>query len=207
MIRAFKSTLEDMEEKRSEHSVHSFRSSRSHSGLRPLSDNVTYIDDDALKSAGGASSLHPNPGERNRGGGGGGSALLAGGGGAAAGEHERHRHRHSAEHAANNNNRTGAERKSLSAGSGTSAVHVTVNGHHVAQSAGANRGEYLPSMSPPQLLTGPYQTTAAPTGAHYQLPSQLPPSGLLPVRYDVLDYDSLPDLPADLPRLVHETSI
>ena len=41
VVRAFKSTLEDIEEKRSIHSFHSFhsiRSSRSHQGHRPLSE-------------------------------------------------------------------------------------------------------------------------------------------------------------------------
>jgi hypothetical protein len=53
VIRAFKSTLEDMEEKRSVHSLHSLqslRSSRSHPGMgRPLSD-ISYIDEDPLKT-------------------------------------------------------------------------------------------------------------------------------------------------------------
>jgi len=43
VIRAFKSTLEDMEEKRSCHSLHSVRSSRSYLA-RPASD-ISYIDD------------------------------------------------------------------------------------------------------------------------------------------------------------------
>ncbi|XP_023209410.1 uncharacterized protein LOC111612432 [Centruroides sculpturatus] len=48
VVRAFKSTLEDMEERRSVHSLHSLhslRSSRSHPGPRPLSD-ISYIDED-----------------------------------------------------------------------------------------------------------------------------------------------------------------
>ena len=44
VIRAFKSTLEDMEEKRSCHSMHSVRSTRSYL-TRPTSD-ISYIDDD-----------------------------------------------------------------------------------------------------------------------------------------------------------------
>lgn len=42
-MKAFKSTLEDLEEKRSVHSfqsLHSLRSSRSHAGHRPLSEEV-----------------------------------------------------------------------------------------------------------------------------------------------------------------------
>jgi len=42
-VKAFKSTLEDLEEKRSVHSfqsLHSIRSSRSHHGHRPISDEV-----------------------------------------------------------------------------------------------------------------------------------------------------------------------
>lgn len=42
-MKAFKSTLEDLEEKRSVHSfqsLHSIRSSRSHAGHRPLSEEV-----------------------------------------------------------------------------------------------------------------------------------------------------------------------
>lgn len=42
-MKAFKSTLEDLEEKRSVHSfqsLHSIRSSRSHHGHRPISDEV-----------------------------------------------------------------------------------------------------------------------------------------------------------------------
>jgi hypothetical protein len=66
------------------------------------------------------------------------------------------------------------------------------------------------TMSPPQLLTNPYHHPMASAAVSYHHHYQMPPSGLLPVRaYDpVFDYDlSLPDLPADLPRLVHETSI
>lgn len=43
VVRAFKSTLEDMEERRSVHSLHSLRSSRSHP--KQLSD-ISYIDED-----------------------------------------------------------------------------------------------------------------------------------------------------------------
>ena len=156
------------------------------------------------------------------GGGGGGGGYGSGGGGGGGGGHHHHQRqqRHSsAEHSNNNNNRA-TERKSASAGANQSASQLapTVNGHHVNQqptsrshsnsqfqASHANDSSlpYLQStMSPPQLLT-PYQAG----GAHYQLPPQMPPSSLLPVRYDVLDYDPLPDLPADLPRLVHETSI
>lgn len=49
VIRAFKSTLEDLEERRSVHSYHSMRGSRSHTGPRPLSD-ITYIDEDPVKT-------------------------------------------------------------------------------------------------------------------------------------------------------------
>lgn len=42
VIRAFKSTLEDLEERRS---IHSFRTTTSSRG-RPLSDNITYIDEE-----------------------------------------------------------------------------------------------------------------------------------------------------------------
>ena len=234
VIRAFKSTLEDLEEKRSEHSAHSLRSSRSQSAVRPLSD-ITYIDDDPLHK--GASSHHHNPGERElhdrsrpamaltsdgllavSGGGGGGGGSGYGGGSSGGGHHHHQRQsRHSSAEHVNNNNRA-TERKSGSAGSQNSGVGVqltpTVNGHHGVQSASrsnsntqfptsheSNPSSYLPSMSPPQLLT-PYQSSGAST---YQMPPQMPPSGLVPVRYDVLDL--LPDLPADLPRLVHETSI
>ncbi|KAK2725056.1 hypothetical protein QYM36_001494 [Artemia franciscana] len=49
VIRAFKSTLEDLEEKRS---LHSLRSSRSHSGLRPPTANdIIYIDDDTRSNS------------------------------------------------------------------------------------------------------------------------------------------------------------
>ena len=51
VIRAFKSTLEDLEERRSVHSLlslHSLRSSRLHAG-RHLSDN-TFTDEDSMKS-------------------------------------------------------------------------------------------------------------------------------------------------------------
>ena len=49
-MRAFKSTLEDLEEKRSIHSfhsLHSLRSSRSHQGHRPLSEELTYSSNEA----------------------------------------------------------------------------------------------------------------------------------------------------------------
>lgn len=49
VIRAFKSTLEGLEERRSVHSLHSMRSSRSHPGTQPLSD-ITYIDEDPVKT-------------------------------------------------------------------------------------------------------------------------------------------------------------
>ena len=45
VVRAFKSTLEDMEERRSVHSLHSLRTSRSHPGPRPLSD-ISFIDEE-----------------------------------------------------------------------------------------------------------------------------------------------------------------
>lgn len=149
------------------------------------------------------------------------------GGGGAGGHHHGHhhgqrqqRHSSSAEHSNNNNRAT--ERKSASAGSGAVPSALTINGHHVTQPSSRSHSNthpqfqtsstlvnettnssYLTSMSPPQLLT-PYQASSS---THYQMPPQMPPSNLLPVRYDVLDYDPLPNLPADLPRLVHETSI
>ena len=46
VVRAFKSTLEDMEERRSVHSLQALRTSRSHPGPRPLSD-ISYIDEEA----------------------------------------------------------------------------------------------------------------------------------------------------------------
>lgn len=49
VIRAFKSTLEDLEERRSCHSLHSLRISRSQQGNRPMSD-ISYIDEDSTKS-------------------------------------------------------------------------------------------------------------------------------------------------------------
>merc|ERR1712142_1142302 len=52
VIRAFKSTLEDMEEKRSCHSMHSVRSTRSYL-TRPTSD-ISYIDDDEKWKAKGS---------------------------------------------------------------------------------------------------------------------------------------------------------
>lgn len=45
VIRAFKSTLEDMEERRSVHSIHSYRSTRSYLNSRPMSD-ISYIDEE-----------------------------------------------------------------------------------------------------------------------------------------------------------------
>lgn len=267
MIRAFKSTLEDLEEKRSEHSVHSLRSSRSQSGLRPLSD-ITYIDEDPLlrgsvsASAMSSAQYHhhrlQSPGERELlrdrshtsalatdG-------LVVGSGAAASGadwerdrhhaNHQRHHHhqqqqRHASVEHANNNNRA-TERKGGGSGGtgggsgGGGGGGAALNGHRGGNSQPASLSHsnsqvtpipvhvhdtssptfMPPSMSPPQLLASSYQTvsvpaSSGPTSLHYQLPAQLPPSGLLPVRYDVLNYDSLPDLPADLPRLVHETSI
>lgn len=44
VIRAFKSTLEDLEERRS---IHSYRTTTSSRG-RPLSDNITYIDEEQV---------------------------------------------------------------------------------------------------------------------------------------------------------------
>ena len=45
VVRAFKSTLEDMEERRSVHSLQCLRTSRSHPGPRPLSD-ISFIDEE-----------------------------------------------------------------------------------------------------------------------------------------------------------------
>ena len=58
VIRAFKSTLEDMEEKRSCHSMHSLRSTRSYL-TRPTSD-ISYIDDEdrGRKGSGQATNGH-----------------------------------------------------------------------------------------------------------------------------------------------------
>jgi len=61
VIRAFKSTLEDMEEKRSCHSLHSVRSTRSYLTSRPISD-ISYIEDSSepvVKSRAGSSNGHP----------------------------------------------------------------------------------------------------------------------------------------------------
>lgn len=83
MIRAFRSTLEDLEERRSVHSLHSLRSSRSNTGLqsgpqvqaashlllphRPVQQqqyqtslpcDITYIDDDSQITA--RSNINPN---------------------------------------------------------------------------------------------------------------------------------------------------
>lgn len=51
-MRAFKSTLDEMEERRSIHSLHSLRTSRSHPGPRPLYD-ISYIDEEAGGGFGG----------------------------------------------------------------------------------------------------------------------------------------------------------
>lgn len=56
VVRAFKSTLEDMEERRSVHSLHSLRTSRSHPGPRPLSD-ISYIDEEVNQNI----SVNPSP--------------------------------------------------------------------------------------------------------------------------------------------------
>lgn len=255
MIRAFKSTLEDLEEKRSEHSVHSLRSSRSQSGLRPLSD-ITYIDEDPLlrgsvsasavlsSAATGGHHHHrlQSPGERDvlrdkshi-------SALTSDGLTVAATsgagvdwerdrqnpQRQRQQRNVTAEHA-NNNNRT-TERKGGSGGAAVNGHHAN-NGNQSSAPRSHSNSQFPPipihghestspismppTMSPSQLLTSPpqYQISSGTsvTGGpafHYQMPAQLPPPGLVPVRYDILNYDSLPDLPADLPRLVHETSI
>lgn len=48
VVRAFKSTLEDLEEKRSTHSIHCLRTSRSHPVMSQVScqlSEATYIDD------------------------------------------------------------------------------------------------------------------------------------------------------------------
>jgi len=63
VIRAFKSTLEDMEEKRSCHSLHSVRSTRSFLTNRPVSD-ISYLEDSSelgpvVKSRAGSSNGHP----------------------------------------------------------------------------------------------------------------------------------------------------
>lgn len=258
MIRAFKSTLEDLEEKRSEHSVHSLRSSRSQSGLRPLSD-ITYIDEDPLlrgsvsasavlssAATGGHHHHHrlQSPGERDvlrdkshT------SALTSDGLTVAATsgagvDWERDRHQQNpqrqrqqrnvtAEHV-NNNNRT-TERKGGNSGAAVNGHHAN-NGNQSSAPRSHSNSQFPPipihghesnspismppTMSPSQLLTSPpqYQISSGTsvTGGpafQYQMPAQLPPPGLVPVRYDILNYDSLPDLPADLPRLVHETSI
>ena len=123
----------------------------------------------------------------------------------------------------NNNNRTSDVRKSGGGSSGGGGP--AINGHHTSQPQATRGYVSIPaatsqpiqqetqrfggSMAPPELLTNPYHTSGS-TGSHHQYQYQLPPSALLPVRpYDpIFDYDlSLPDLPADLPRLVHETSI
>ncbi|XP_076362615.1 plasma membrane calcium-transporting ATPase 2-like isoform X3 [Tachypleus tridentatus] len=50
VVRAFKSTLEDMEEKRSAFSFHMLSSSGNHPGLRPVSD-ISYIDEEMNTSS------------------------------------------------------------------------------------------------------------------------------------------------------------
>uniref|UniRef100_A0A8D9BE47 Uncharacterized protein n=1 Tax=Cacopsylla melanoneura TaxID=428564 RepID=A0A8D9BE47_9HEMI len=60
VIRAFKSTLEDLEERRS---VHSLRSSRSNQGCKPFSD-MCFIDDESYKMSRSGSTLNV-PGARN----------------------------------------------------------------------------------------------------------------------------------------------
>ncbi|KAI5699891.1 hypothetical protein M8J76_013008 [Diaphorina citri] len=60
VIRAFKSTLEDLEERRS---VHSLRSSRSNQGCKPFSD-MSFIDEDNYKMTHSGSTLNV-PGARN----------------------------------------------------------------------------------------------------------------------------------------------
>ncbi|XP_022240050.1 plasma membrane calcium-transporting ATPase 2-like [Limulus polyphemus] len=59
VVRAFKSTLEDMEEKRSAFSFHMLRSSGNHPGLRPVSD-ISYIDEEV-----NTSSLNEHPYEQS----------------------------------------------------------------------------------------------------------------------------------------------
>ena len=141
-------------------------------------------------------------------------------------QHQSQRHSAAAEMSNNNNNRA-SERKSGGGGSSAAAGGnggnggPALNGHHASQpqaprsyspfSAAASHPIQQGTMSPPQLLTNPFphQPMASAAGSYHHH-YQMPPSGLLPVRaYDpVFDYDlSLPDLPADLPRLVHETSI
>lgn len=178
VIRAFKSTLEDLEEKRSEHSIHSLRNSRSHSGLRSMED------DPSVKSA----SLH------------------------AAGEHHPYnstlttdrdrdrerdqRHQRNTSPDVHNNNRAASKTAVPTHAPTHAALHVpVVNGHPTTPSS----VHLAHSMTPPQMLVGAHRFTVASSSN-----SPPPPSSVLPIR---LDYDSLPDLPADLPRLVHETSI
>lgn len=60
VIRAFKSTLEDLEERRS---VHSLRSSRSNQGCKPFSE-MCFIDEDGYKMSHSGSTLNV-PGARN----------------------------------------------------------------------------------------------------------------------------------------------
>lgn len=60
VIRAFKSTLEDLEERRS---VHSLRSSRSNQGCKPFSD-MSLIDEDTYRMSRSGSTLNV-PGARN----------------------------------------------------------------------------------------------------------------------------------------------
>ena len=198
MIRAFKSTLEDLEEKRSEHSVHSFRNSRSHSGLRhSIPENIlSHVE--AGDSLGKSTSLHPHLSSAAMGLGDSKSSALH-----FADEHGRH-------HPQTGDPERDRQRQIAPNGHNNNNSHIgpvpyipgsRYNGH-----SGNNYPHSYPydarqsSVNSSQMVA-PYQPVT-PQLIDSNLPP--PPSSVLTIR---LDYDSLPDLPADLPRLVHETSI
>ena len=68
-MRAFRSTLEDLDEKRSIHSfhsLHSIRSSRSHQGTRPLAEECSNPDHNAKTAATDQNSSNHNFSSRDR---------------------------------------------------------------------------------------------------------------------------------------------
>jgi len=202
VIRAFKSTLEDLEEKRSEHSIHSFRNSRSHSGgLRhSIPENIlSHVDagDSRVKST----SLHPHRSSAAMGSGDLKSAALL-----YADEHGRH-HPHTAGNPERDRQRRTASNGHNNNNSHAGPVPYIAGGRYSGHSTNNYPHSYpydthQPSMNPSQMMA-PYHPVT-PQRNDSNLPPPPPPSSVLTIR---LDYDSLPDLPADLPRLIHETSI
>jgi len=198
VIRAFKSTLEDLEEKRSEHSVHSFRNSRSHSGLRhSIPENIlSHVEaaDSLVKST----SLHPHRSSTAMGSGDLKSAVLH-----YADEHGRHQPHTTGDLERDRQRRTtnGHNNNNSHTGPIPYIPGSRYNGHSSSNySHSYPYDAHQSSMNPSQMMV-PYQPVS-PQRIDSNLPP--PPSSVLTIR---LDYDSLPDLPADLPRLVHETSI